>query len=76
MYLSVILLSWWLTGSQESFMVIYLFRRNNVNYYVKIIREDGSRVLIQSLAGAWLLEEWVEKEQLQGPIGEAVEQNC
>jgi hypothetical protein len=54
-------------------MVIYLFRRNNVNYYVKIIREDGDRVLIQSLAGAWLLREWVDKSELYGPL---LEQTC
>lgn len=49
-------------------MQVYLFRRNNVNYYVKIIREDGSRVFVRSLAGAWLLEEWIEREQLVGPL--------
>lgn len=38
-----------------------------------IIREDGDRVLIQSLAVAWLLKEWVEQSGLIGPL---LEQNC
>lgn len=47
-------------------MQVYLFRRNNINYYVKIVREDGTRVLVRSLAGSWLLEAWVSREELLG----------
>lgn len=49
-------------------MQVYLFRRNNVYYYVKVIRRKNDKVLIQSLTGSWLLREWVEKSDLIGPI--------
>ncbi len=47
----------------------YYFRRNNVLYVVSIIRKgQGGSVLIRSIAGAWLLEEWTDRAELEGPF--------